>query len=117
MSTGTKIRQFRDIKKKSQEWMANALDMSQANYSLLEQDKRPVSIKLLLRIAELLQVSALDLLPPEAGIPSAPQQSGGAKDGTAPGRGSTDIELIKSYQALVDKQLQLIDLLLNRFTG
>lgn len=64
ISTGEKIRIRRLLKNYSQEYMAFMLEISQAAYSNLERDETELTIKRVYEIAEILEVSPFELMPP-----------------------------------------------------
>lgn len=58
-----KIRQLRRRKDYSQQFMADALGISQNAYSKLESGKTPIHLDRLCEVSQLLEVDAKDLLP------------------------------------------------------
>jgi transcriptional regulator with XRE-family HTH domain len=60
---GEKIRLQRLTKKYSQEYMAFALDISQAAYSKIERDETELTIQRVFDIAEILEINPFTLLP------------------------------------------------------
>jgi transcriptional regulator with XRE-family HTH domain len=60
---GEKIRIQRLIRNYSQEYMAFALDISQAAYSNLERGETEITLKRIYEIAEVLEISAFELMP------------------------------------------------------
>jgi transcriptional regulator with XRE-family HTH domain len=66
---GEKIRIQRLTKSYSQEYMAFLLDISQAAYSKVERDETEITLKRVYEIAEILEISAFELMPkPKYGI-------------------------------------------------
>jgi transcriptional regulator with XRE-family HTH domain len=59
---GQKIQKLRELKNFTQEYMAEQLKMSQANYSRLENDNIGLSVDKLQIIAQILEVSPSDLM-------------------------------------------------------
>lgn len=57
------IRKIRTQKGYSQEYMAYELNISQKTYSNIENNKSPLTIEMIEKIATLLDVSFIDLLP------------------------------------------------------
>lgn len=57
------IRKIRTQKGYSQEYMAYELNISQKTYSNIENNKSPLTIEMIEKIATLLDVSFVDLLP------------------------------------------------------
>lgn len=66
MEFGTKIRQIREAKNKTQQELAEALDIAQSAYNLLERNKRKIEAKELLIIAEFLQTPIEDFFKQES---------------------------------------------------
>lgn len=62
MKAGEKIKQIRELKGYSQEYMAMRLDMSQNNYSPIEAEEVKLTLDRLSQIAEILDVNPLDIL-------------------------------------------------------
>jgi transcriptional regulator with XRE-family HTH domain len=60
---GEKIRIQRLIKNYSQEYMAFALDMSQAAYSNIERNETKITLERVFEIAEILEISPFELMP------------------------------------------------------
>ena len=58
------IRRLRQQKGYSQEYMAFMMDMSQNNYSKLERGATPLTINKLYDVAEILEVTVHEILPP-----------------------------------------------------
>lgn len=69
VKTGEKIRIHRVIKNYSQEYMSWCLGISQAAYSQIESGQTKVTVDRVYEIAEILEISAFELLPkPKFGI-------------------------------------------------
>lgn len=62
MEIGTKIRKIRELKGFSQEFMALKLEMSQRQFSRIENDETDLSLSKLERISEVLEVTPNQLL-------------------------------------------------------
>jgi transcriptional regulator with XRE-family HTH domain len=62
MSVGAKIRMIREGKGYSQEYMATSLDMGQSSYSRIESNQTKLDVDTLNGIADLLGVTATELL-------------------------------------------------------
>ncbi|EAY29435.1 helix-turn-helix domain-containing protein [Microscilla marina] len=63
MKIGEKVKKLRELRNYTQEYMAEQLEMSQQNYSLIENDEdEDISLKRLKKIAETLEISLNDLL-------------------------------------------------------
>jgi len=63
MKIGEKIKKLRELRDYTQEYMAEQLEMTQQNYSLIENDdEEDVSLKRLKKIAETLEIGLNDLL-------------------------------------------------------
>lgn len=62
-TTGDKIRIQRLTKNYSQEYMAFMLEISQAAYSKVERNETEISLRRLFEIAEILKISAFELMP------------------------------------------------------
>jgi transcriptional regulator with XRE-family HTH domain len=60
---GEKIRIQRLIKNYSQEYMAFALDISQAAYSNIERNETKITLERVFEIAEILEISPFELMP------------------------------------------------------
>jgi len=60
---GEKIRIQRLIKNYSQEYMAFELEISQGAYSNIERNATAISLERVFEIAEILEISAFDLMP------------------------------------------------------
>ena len=63
------IRKMRHQKGHSQEYMADKLNISQKTYSNIENDKCPLTLTMLEKIAAVLEVSFLELLPQRLKMP------------------------------------------------
>ncbi len=63
IALGQKIQKLRDEKRLSQESLAEKLDVSRTYIAYIETGSRTPSLKLLHKIAELLQVKMKDLFP------------------------------------------------------
>ncbi|WEA01747.1 helix-turn-helix domain-containing protein [Mucilaginibacter sp. SJ] len=61
---GEKIRIQRVVKKYSQEYMAFALEISQAAYSKIERGETKLKLDRIYEIAEVLEISPFKLMPP-----------------------------------------------------
>jgi transcriptional regulator with XRE-family HTH domain len=59
---GGKIKIMREMKNLTQEFVAEKLDMSQANYSRLERDEIELTIQKAKKIAEVLDIKLTDLI-------------------------------------------------------
>ena len=59
---GGKIKIIRELKNLTQEYMADKLEMSQANYSRLEKNEVELSVPKAQKIADILEVKLSDLL-------------------------------------------------------
>lgn len=68
MQTHDKIRQLRELKKITQEEFAEKLSMSPSGYSKIERGESKLNLDKLQKIADLLAVSIVDLLPTESNI-------------------------------------------------
>ncbi|UXZ04680.1 helix-turn-helix domain-containing protein [Moraxella nasicaprae] len=68
MQTHDKIRQLRELKKITQEEFAEQLAMSPSGYSKIERGESKLNLDKLQKIADLLAVSIVDLLPTEGNI-------------------------------------------------
>lgn len=68
MQTHDKIRQLRELKKITQEEFAEQLAMSPSGYSKIERGESKLNLDKLQKIADLLAVSIVDLLPTESNI-------------------------------------------------
>lgn len=68
MQTHEKIRQLRELKKITQEEFAEQLAMSPSGYSKIERGESKLNLDRLQKIADLLAVSIVDLLPTESNI-------------------------------------------------
>lgn len=62
-NVGEKIRIQRLIKNYSQEYMAFALDISQAAYSNVERNETKITLERVFEIAEILEISPFELMP------------------------------------------------------
>lgn len=58
---GQKIKKMREFRNFTQEHLAKSLDMTQAGYSRIERDEVDVTIKKLVKIAKILDVTINDL--------------------------------------------------------
>jgi len=61
MSIGNKIKKIREFKNLTQEHVANKLGLSQSNYARIEKDEVKITDTRLKQIAEILQVSEVDI--------------------------------------------------------
>ncbi|MBX3102144.1 MAG: helix-turn-helix transcriptional regulator [Bacteroidetes bacterium] len=68
MMIGEKIRQAREAKGLSQEYVAEQLGISQASYSNIERGETSPNIKRLMKLGEVLEIDIADLLYEEKGI-------------------------------------------------
>jgi transcriptional regulator with XRE-family HTH domain len=59
---GEKIRQIRDLKGYSQEWVSNQIGISQRAYSKIERNEIKVDWEKITRISEVLEIDPLDLV-------------------------------------------------------
>jgi len=57
MEVGQNIRKIRELKGYSQEYVANALEISQRNYSHIEKNEIELNLSKLSKISEILEVS------------------------------------------------------------
>ncbi|MCC7333207.1 MAG: helix-turn-helix transcriptional regulator [Flavobacteriales bacterium] len=64
---GAKIRQIREIKGLSQDYVATELGISQPSYARLEKEDERISIIRLINIAEILKTSVAELINEKAG--------------------------------------------------
>jgi len=64
---GSKIRQIREIRGFSQEYIANELGITQPSYARLEKEDERISITRLINIAEILKTSVAELINEKAG--------------------------------------------------
>ena len=62
MNIGTNIKNIRELKNFSQEYVANEIEVSQSTYSRIENGTAPIKIDILQRIAEVLEVDLSTLL-------------------------------------------------------
>ena len=62
MNVGSSIRRVREVRRYSQEYMANQLGMSQNNYSRIEKDEVKIDVERLRKIAEILQVDCQSII-------------------------------------------------------
>jgi len=63
MKIGEKVKKLRELRNYTQEYMAEQLEMSQQNYSAIENDEdEDISLKRLKKIAETLEIGLTDLL-------------------------------------------------------
>lgn len=69
-TTGIIIRNIRDVKGYSQEYLANELGIGQAAYSKIESGVTDITLSRLYKIAELLEVSVYDLIPTDDNKPN-----------------------------------------------
>lgn len=93
---GEKIRIQRVIKSYSQEYMAFHLDISQAAYSKVERDETEITLKRVYEIADILEISAFELMPkPKYGI--------GINHGLY---GRTLVKLKKFWQKAIKKKVR-----------
>lgn len=63
MQLGRKLRQLRESKNFTQEYVASRIGISQAAYSALENNRTVLSVKQLVQIIQILGVSLSDILP------------------------------------------------------
>lgn len=63
MQTHEKIRHLRELKKMTQEEVADALSMSTSGYSKIERGETRLNIDRLQKIADILEVNLFDLMP------------------------------------------------------
>lgn len=69
MSTyGGHLRQLRDKQRLSQQEVADFLDISQSTYSLWEGDKSTPQVEYLPKLAEILKVDIMELLPKDTSV-------------------------------------------------
>lgn len=59
---GNKIKKIRELRNLTQDYMADALQMSQAGYGKIERDETDISLSRLQQIAEVLKVGFNDLI-------------------------------------------------------
>lgn len=64
---GSKIRQIREIRGFSQEYIANELGITQPSYARLEKEDERISITRLINIADILKTSVAELINEKAG--------------------------------------------------
>lgn len=62
MSIGKKIKQFRELRNYTQEFMASSLGLSQTGYGKIERDSTDLSINRLQQIAKVLEVDYKQIL-------------------------------------------------------
>jgi transcriptional regulator with XRE-family HTH domain len=62
MNIGNNIKQFRELKNFTQEYVAEEIDVSQSTYSRIENGTAPIKIDILQRIAEVLEVDLSSLI-------------------------------------------------------
>jgi transcriptional regulator with XRE-family HTH domain len=62
MSIGKKIKQFRELRNYTQEFMATSLGLSQTGYGKIERDSTALSINRLQQIAKVLEVDYKQIL-------------------------------------------------------
>lgn len=112
MNIGHKLRTKRDLKKLSQQDVADTLEVSQRTYSNFESDKSEPSLTQLSKLAEVLEFNLLDMLQ-EQGIVFN-QQNNEFKDnsnGIVLNNNYLSDKLITQYEAQI-KDLQEINSLL-----
>ena len=59
---GEKIKELREQKRISQEAMAEKLHITQSAYSKYESNQVQISVDMLLRVAEVLEISPMDII-------------------------------------------------------
>jgi transcriptional regulator with XRE-family HTH domain len=59
---GSNIKKLRELRNYTQEYMAEALKITQAGYSKIEKDGTDITFKKLVQIAEILEVKLADIL-------------------------------------------------------
>ncbi len=59
---GNKIKKLRELRNFTQDYMADALQMSQAGYGKIERDETDISLSRLQQVAEVLKVGLNDLI-------------------------------------------------------
>ncbi|WP_177199809.1 helix-turn-helix domain-containing protein [Flexibacter flexilis] len=64
MQLGRKLRALRASRNFTQEYVASQIGISQAAYSALENDRTVLSVKQLVQITQVLNVSLAEILPP-----------------------------------------------------
>jgi transcriptional regulator with XRE-family HTH domain len=62
LNVGNKIKKLRELRNFTQDYMADALQMSQAGYGKIERDETDISLSRLQQIAEVLNVGLNDLI-------------------------------------------------------
>lgn len=62
LNVGNKIKKLRELRNFTQDYMADALQMSQAGYGKIERDETDISLSRLQQIAEVLKVGLNDLI-------------------------------------------------------
>ena len=62
LNVGCKVRKLREIRNYTQDYMACQLDMSVSNYSKLERNEVSLTLDRLQEIADLLQLSVVDII-------------------------------------------------------
>ncbi|MGY0407314.1 MAG: helix-turn-helix domain-containing protein [Polaribacter sp.] len=62
INIGSKIRKVRKVKEFSQEYMAISLGITQNSYSKLENQKTKLSLELINKISEILEIDFIDLI-------------------------------------------------------
>jgi len=62
LKIGGKVKKLRELRNFTQDYMAEALQMSQAGYGKIERDETDISLSRLQQIAGVLQVGLLDIL-------------------------------------------------------
>ncbi len=62
LNVGNKIKKLRELRNFTQDYMAEALQMSQAGYGKIERDETDISLSRLQQITEVLKVGLNDLI-------------------------------------------------------
>lgn len=113
MSTGTNIKNVRELRNYTQEYVAEQIGMSPSGYGKIERDETDVSINRLKQIAEVLQVDYNSILNlDKSQIFNINQQQGDNGTQNAYIKNHKIIGT-KGYEALVSQQRSEIDYLRN----
>ena len=97
---GEKIRMIREVRNYSQEYMADKLGIKQNSYSKIELNQTKLTAEMLQKIADVLQVSPLDIMNQQPAIINLqPNQ------GTQQAIGNIET-FISSQKELIDKLLE-----------
>lgn len=116
-SIGTTIRRIRTLKGYSQDYIASLLDMSQTNYSRIENDRCNITVDYLFKIARILEVDIVEFFADSLHLSN--QNSKGSDRKDSPGNLITreqyesQLSLQRElYEARIDDLKQLYETLL-----